>query len=246
MEPAQARCSICPNSTECAKKLELGFVYCRVLRAATFVQIRSEDGGKKPTPVLINYSTVCFFSATSWPAVYKVSYEDWSISCDVNVLNLLYSRLVFHGRKEANIVNWHSLKYLYFFLNFLTGLCYGFWCRILPAGVSSSFEYDHTKKKNQALSNTKIPQYFSQHKNKLLKETFIQHLLCVTPLNCTSHISFWIYRPYGQKGPFATQGFFSGSLPSTSEFWVEQNVGFSGCAPQIPEFTTYLCRVRRR
>lgn len=104
---AQARSSICPNSTECAEKLELGFVYCHVLRAATFVQIRSEDGGgKKPTPLLISYSTVCFFSATSWPADYKVSYRDWCISCDVNVLYLLFSVLVFHWVKEANTVNW--------------------------------------------------------------------------------------------------------------------------------------------
>lgn len=42
----QARCSICPNSTERAEKLELGFVYCHVPSAATFVQISLEDGGK--------------------------------------------------------------------------------------------------------------------------------------------------------------------------------------------------------
>lgn len=57
---AQARWSICPNSTECAEKLELGFVYCHVLRAATFVQIRSEDGGEKAHSSLNYYSTVCF------------------------------------------------------------------------------------------------------------------------------------------------------------------------------------------
>lgn len=48
----QVRFSICPNSTERAEKLELGFVYCHVLSAATFVQISSEDGGKKKRPSL--------------------------------------------------------------------------------------------------------------------------------------------------------------------------------------------------
>lgn len=42
----QVRCSICPNSTERAEELELGFVYCHVPSAATFVQISLEDGGK--------------------------------------------------------------------------------------------------------------------------------------------------------------------------------------------------------
>lgn len=44
----QARCSICPNSTERAEELELGFVYCHVPSAATFVQISLEDGGENP------------------------------------------------------------------------------------------------------------------------------------------------------------------------------------------------------
>jgi len=71
------------------------------------VPIRSKDGGKKAHPSLNYDGTVCFFGATSWPAEYQISEEDWSISRDVNVLNLLCSVPVFHARKEANIVNQH-------------------------------------------------------------------------------------------------------------------------------------------
>lgn len=49
---AQARCSVCQNSAVCAEKLELRFIYCHVLRAATFVQIRSEVGRRKAHPSL--------------------------------------------------------------------------------------------------------------------------------------------------------------------------------------------------
>lgn len=82
------------------------------------------------------------------------------------------------------------------------------------------------KKKHEAFSNIKIPQYFSQHKNKLLKEKIIQHLLGVTPLNCTSHISFWIYRPYGQKDPFATQGFFQEVFHQLQNFGLSKMLVF--------------------
>lgn len=51
--------------------------------------------GGKPTPLLISHSTVCFVSATSWPADYRFPTK-MSILCDVNVLNLLCSMLVLY------------------------------------------------------------------------------------------------------------------------------------------------------
>lgn len=111
-------------------------------------QIRS---WREKSPPLSELVIVCFSSATSWPGDCRVSHEDWSISCDINVLNLLCSMLLFHGRKEANIVNWHRIAWnicVSLFLNrlMLWWAWYGFWCSILPAGMCSGFEYHHTKK----------------------------------------------------------------------------------------------------
>jgi len=82
---------------------------------------------------------------------------------------------------------------LYFFLHFLTGLCYD--------GQGRGFDVESYQlvcaqalntiiPKNQAFSNIKITQYFSQHKTDLLKEKIIQHSLGLSPLNGISNISF--------------------------------------------------------